>query len=129
MGEPNIQRNKIITVRVSEEENTLIRTLAKQNDLRLSDYLRLRALGGRITPPKLHKAQAQEIVQHLIKIEAELGHQGGNLNQMVKLGHILASEPLYNTEGALTQEEQIQALKAEYGRLREEVTKIWQRLQ
>lgn len=107
----------------------LITGLARGNDLQLSDYLRRRALGGEIIQPKMTRAKMQEVVQLLTRLQAELGRQGNNVNQIAR--YLRLKRPLsefVDEVGIFTLGNNIQALEGEYERLREGVGQVWQLL-
>ncbi|MGU8064832.1 plasmid mobilization protein [Streptococcus suis] len=122
-------REKLISFRVSEAEYEVITGLAARNELKVSEYLRKRALGGEIVQPKLSKAKMQEIVQVLHRIQAELGHHGGNIHQIARYLRLESSQSGFKpSEVLLSMKKKIHALEGEYGRFRDDVGIVWQLL-
>ena len=122
-------REKLISFRVSEAEYEVITGLAARNELKVSEYLRKRALGGEIVQPKLSKAKMQEIVQVLHRIQAELGHHGGNIHQIARYLRLESSQSDFKpSDVLLSMTQKIRALEGEYGRFRDDVGVVWQLL-
>lgn len=118
-----------LSFRVSEAEHELITKLAEHNELKVSEYVRKRALGGEIVQPKMSRANMQEVVQILHKIQAELGHQGGNIHQIARYLRLRASQSDFNLSDTQRYlEGQIRGLEGEYERFREGVGRLWQLL-
>ena len=122
-------REKLISFRVSEAEYEVITGLAARNELKVSEYLRKRALGGEIVQPKLSKAKMQEIVQVLHRIQAELGRHGGNIHQIARYLRLESSQSDFKpSDVLLSMNKKIHALEGEYGRFRDDVGVVWQLL-
>ena len=122
-------REKLISFRVSEAEYEVITGLAARNELKVSEYLRKRALGGEIVQPKLSKAKMQEIVQVLHRIQAELGHHGGNIHQIARYLRLESSQSDFKpSDVLLSMNKKIHALEGEYERFRDDVGVVWQLL-
>ncbi|WP_165420664.1 plasmid mobilization protein [Rhizobium ruizarguesonis] len=73
-------RDHIIRIRASADERSKIEELARGRGLSISEMLRRAALGVRMPSRTL---DASHIIL-LTRTLAELGHVGGNLNQMVR---------------------------------------------
>lgn len=71
---------------VSETEEAQIKEAADLVDLKLSVYLRMVALSQQIRPAK--SRQAQELVQTLNKLGADLNRVGNNINQLAHAANI-----------------------------------------
>lgn len=129
MADEKAVRGKLISFRVSEAEHELITRLAQGNELGVSEYVRKRALSGEIVQPKLSKAKMREIVQILHQIQAELGKQGSNLNQIARYLRLKSSLSDFNTkEVELYPQEKTRGLEGEYERFRRGVGEIWRLL-
>jgi len=73
-------RNRIIRIRTSDAELSDMKTLAAARGLSLSDLFRRAALGTRMPAQRFDRADAVILVRTL----GELGHIGGNLNQLTR---------------------------------------------
>lgn len=73
-------------VYVSEEEQARIMEAADLVDMKVSVYLRMVALSQQIRPAK--SRQAQELVQTLGRLGADLNRVGNNINQLAHAANI-----------------------------------------
>lgn len=73
-------------VYVNEDEHRQIKEAADLTDLKLSVYLRMVALSQQIRPAK--SRQAQELIQQLSKLGADLNRVGNNINQLAHAANI-----------------------------------------
>lgn len=120
--------DKVIRFRLSADEDEVIRQLAISNEMTLSEYVRKRALNGNITRPIMVKSQAQKVVQSLLKLEPELGKQGGNINQIAYNLNKANKDDYLNEMDWQDISEQFKNFSANYQQLRNEVNQIWQLL-
>lgn len=129
MADEKTVRGKLVSFRVSEAEHELISRLAQGNELGVSEYIRKRALGGEIVQPKLSKANMREIVQILHKIQAELGHHGGNIHQIARYLRLRDSQGDFSDmDIEIYLQDKIGGLEGEYERFRMGVAEIWRLL-
>lgn len=129
MAGEGTQKNKLISFRVSEAEYDLINQLAEGNELRVSEYLRKRALGGELVKPKMSKQDIQEVVRILHKIQTELGHQGGNIHQIARYLRLNSSlRDFLGREVYLNLVNAFEALQGKYGRFKREAGEVWRLL-
>ncbi|WP_407350100.1 hypothetical protein VNN41_06830 [Lactococcus garvieae] len=120
--------DKVIRFRLSADENEVIRQLAVSNEMTLSEYVRKRALNGNFNRPIMAKLQAQRVIQALLKLESELGKQGGNINQIAySLSKANKNDYLKEMDWQDILE-QFKDFSGNYQQLRSEVNQIWQLL-
>ncbi|MGD0867790.1 MAG: plasmid mobilization relaxosome protein MobC [Rhizomicrobium sp.] len=74
-------RNRHLTVRLSDEERAAIDQAAEAAGLMPGSYARQVMLGGP-APRPVHKSPVER--QELVRLLGQLGHIGGNLNQIAK---------------------------------------------
>jgi hypothetical protein len=120
--------DKVIRFRLSADEDEVIRQLAVSNEMKLSEYVRKRALNGNITRPIMAKSQAQKVIQALLKLEPELGKQGGNINQIAYNLNKANKNDYLNEIDWQNISGQFRDCSNNYQQLRSEVNQIWQLL-
>ncbi len=74
-------RNRILPIRLSDEEHAVIDEAAARAGLVVSSYAR-QALLGAPAPRQVRRPAVER--RELVRLLGELGHIGGNLNQLAK---------------------------------------------
>lgn len=90
-------RNKMVVVRMNEDEYSRLQSLFKKTTCRqLSEYLRKVSLQQPVTV-KYRNQTADEFLPEMIKLKNELNAIGNNFNQAVHKLHILEKIPEFRT--------------------------------
>ena len=90
-------RNKMVVVRMNEDEFSRLQNLFKKTTCRrLSDYLRKLSLQQPVTV-KYRNQTADEFLPEMIKLKNELNAIGNNFNQAVHKLHILEKIPEFRS--------------------------------
>jgi hypothetical protein len=74
-------RNRHLTIRLDEDERAIIDAAAEEARLTAGSYARQVLLGGP-APRPVHKSPVER--QELVRLLGQLGHIGGNINQIAK---------------------------------------------
>ncbi len=74
-------RNRHLTIRLDAEERAIIDAAAEEARLTAGSYARQVMLGGP-APRPVHKSPVER--QELVRLLGQLGHIGGNVNQIAK---------------------------------------------
>ena len=86
------RRTVRLEVRLTEAESATLEAQAQEAGATVSDYVRARALGGRVV-----RSMATPERRHLIELLAQLGKLGSNLNQLAH--HANATGGEYDRNG------------------------------
>ncbi|AUS70621.1 plasmid mobilization protein [Lactococcus lactis] len=121
-------KDKVIRFRLSADEDEVIRQLANSNEMTLSEYVRRRAIKGNINRPLMAKSKAKKVIQALLKLEPELGKQGGNINQLAYNLNKANKNNYFSEVDWQVILEEFNNFSANYHQLRNEVNQIWQLL-
>lgn len=123
----NNVRNKMVVVRVSEEElDVLTKNWKKSNEKTRSNYLRKLALNKPVTV-LFRNASADDFLEEIIRIKRELNAIGNNFNQAVHRLHTLDKIPEFrkwiNTYG--TDHHQFRIKTDQLLTFCHEITRLW----
>jgi len=97
-----VKKVKKITLRVSEEEDKLLKEYAKKEGLTINDFIRVKLL--KFKPPKRNPSKGCEEVKRFLY---EINRIGVNLNQIAKFANSLLKRGLITGEECLNYLEQI----------------------
>lgn len=92
--EPEIIRNRLISIRVTEQEYSYLSSMAEKAGLRFSEYCRNMLMEGRV----IHRFEIVANMNTVKEVARKLSGIGNNLNQIAQYFHMGGARSLYMQE-------------------------------
>ncbi|WP_208001536.1 plasmid mobilization protein [Macrococcus bovicus] len=128
MSEEKKKKSKIISFRVNENEYDVIAGIAKSANMNISEYLKVRALEGKVQQPKVASEDLRAIVPELTRLTGQIGRIGNNVNQSAKAIKKVGPYGFFSSSDYLKLTEVFEKSTAEIAAIREEVKRLWHTL-
>lgn len=128
MSEEKKKKSKIISFRVNEDEYDVIAGIAKSANMNISEYLKIRALEGKVQQPKVASEDLRAIVPELTRLTGQIGRIGNNVNQSTRAIKKVGPYGFFPATDYLKLIEVFEKSTAEIAAIREEVKRLWHTL-
>ena len=92
--EPEIIRNRLISIRVTEQEYSYLSSMAEKAGLRFSEYCRNMLMEGRV----IHRFEIVADMNAVKEVARKLSGIGNNLNQIAQYFHMGGARSMYMQE-------------------------------
>lgn len=92
--EPEIIRNRLISIRVTEQEYSYLSSMAEKAGLRFSEYCRNMLMEGRV----IHRFEIVADMNAVKDVARKLSGIGNNLNQIAQYFHMGGARSMYMQE-------------------------------
>ena len=125
MSEKKKKKSKIVSFRVNEEEYELMVSIAESANMKLSEYLKIRAIEGRIHQPKLSNEVAKEVVPNLRKLTDQVQRIGHNINQSTKALNQIKKRLILAPSEVLDDIKKLEQQTAKFEEINKGVNDIW----